>query len=335
MRMTKVRTSALVASVVIGLATATAAAAETWPQRMVRVFVPVGAGSATDTAARIYADRLGERWKQPVVVENRPGADGLIGVSAFIAARDDHALLFSFAAPISVYPVVREKLPYDPARDLVPISSATDSFGSLAVPTSSNISSLAQLVAYARARPGKLDGHPHLGRLSLPARRFLQSEGLDVMQISYREQNLAMQDLGEGRLDLLMTPVGAILPVVQAGKARFLAVTNSSRSLTVPDVPTVRRGGLSRAGLRGLSRLLRLARHVRRAARPHRRRHRRRRRRSRSRRSPRHARATRARDHVHRVRRHDRGSADEDRRHRQAHRHEAVDAAYPERRTNS
>ena len=71
------------------------------------MFVPVGAGSATDTAARIYADRLSERWKQPAVGD-RPGADGLIGVSAFIAARDDHALLFSFAAPISVYPVVRE-----------------------------------------------------------------------------------------------------------------------------------------------------------------------------------------------------------------------------------
>jgi tripartite-type tricarboxylate transporter receptor subunit TctC len=239
MRMTKVRTSALVASVVIGLTAATAAAAETWPQRMVRVFVPVGAGSATDTAARIYADRLGERWKQPVVVENRPGADGLIGVSAFIAARDDHALLFSFAAPISVYPVVREKLPYDPARDLVPISSATDSFGSLAVPTSSNISSLAQLVAHARARPGKLNSHATSGVFPYLLAGFLQSEGLDVMQISYREQNLAMQDLGEGRLDLLMTPVGAILPVVQAGKARFLAVTcRMSRPCTRRAIPS-------------------------------------------------------------------------------------------------
>jgi tripartite-type tricarboxylate transporter receptor subunit TctC len=241
----------LVASVVIGLTAATAAAAETWPQRMVRLFVPVGAGSATDTAARIYADRLAERWKQTVVVENRPGADGLIGVSAFIAARDDHALLFSFAAPISVYPVVREKLPYDPARDLVPISSATDSFGSLAVPTSLNISSLAQLVAYARARPGKLNSHATSGVFPYLLAGFLQSEGLDVMQISYREQNLAMQDLGEGRLDLLMTPVGAILPVVQAGKARFVAVTNSRRSLTVPDVPTVQEAGYPELAFEG------------------------------------------------------------------------------------
>jgi tripartite-type tricarboxylate transporter receptor subunit TctC len=251
MRMTKVRASALVASVVVGLTAATATAAETWPQRMVRVFVPVGAGSATDTAARIYADRLGERWKQPVVVENRPGADGLIGVSAFVAARDDHVLLFSFAAPISVFPVVREKLPYDPARDLIPISSATDSFGTIAVPTSLNIASLAQLVTYARARPGKLNGHGTSGVFPYLLAGFLQSEGLEVTQISYREQTLAMQDLGEGRLDLLMTAVGAVLPVVQAGKARLLAVTNSRRSLTVPEVPTVLEAGYPELAFEG------------------------------------------------------------------------------------
>src|SRR5215831_10067696 len=144
MGMTTVRIGALAAGLALCLAAvAPAAAAEPWPQHMVRVFVPTGPGSATDTAARIFVDRLANRWKQPVVVENRPGADGLIGVSAFVAAHDDHALLFSPAAPVSVHPVVREKLPYDPARDLVPISSATDSFGTIAVPTSLNIASLA------------------------------------------------------------------------------------------------------------------------------------------------------------------------------------------------
>src|SRR5262245_39994341 len=251
MQMMKIRASALVASVVIGLTAPPTAAAETWPQRMVRVFVPVGAGSATDTAARIFVDRLANRWKQPVVVENRPGADGLIGVSAFVAARDDHALLFSFAAPISVYPVVREKLPYDPARDLVPISSATDSFGTIAVPTSLDIASLAQLVAYARARPGKLNSHATSGVFPYVLAGFLHSEGLEVTQISYREQILAMQDLGEGRLDLLMTVIGAILPVVQAGKAKFLAVSNSKRSLTVPDVPTVHEAGYPELAFEG------------------------------------------------------------------------------------
>ena len=147
--------------------------------------------------------------------------------------------------------MVREKLPYDPARDLVPISSATDSFGTIAVPTSLNIASLAQLVAHARARPGKLNSYGSAGVFPYLLAGFLQSEGLEVTQISYREQTLAMQDLGEGRLDLLMTVIGAILPVAQAGKAKFLAVTNSKRSLTVPEVPTVTEAGCPELAFEG------------------------------------------------------------------------------------
>ena len=91
---------------------ATPVLAQSWPQRPVRLIVPLGAGSGTDVAARLYAERLAERWKHPVVVENRPGADGLIGVAAFASARDDHTLLYSaFAAPISVNPVLQDKLP--------------------------------------------------------------------------------------------------------------------------------------------------------------------------------------------------------------------------------
>jgi tripartite-type tricarboxylate transporter receptor subunit TctC len=251
MRTMTVRTCALAASVAIGLVASSASAAETWPQRMVRVVVPTGPGSATDMAARIFADRLGNRWKQPVVIENRAGADGLIGVSTFAAAHDDYALLFSFAAPISVYPVVREKLSYDPARDFVPISSATDSFGIIAVPASSKIGSLAELVASARARPGKLNSYASSGIFPYLLAGFLQSEGIDVMQISYREQNLGTQDLGAGRLDFVMSVIGAVLPLVQAGKARFLAVTNSRRSLTVPDVPTVTEAGYPELAFEG------------------------------------------------------------------------------------
>jgi len=84
--------------------------AETWPQRPVRMIVPIAPGSSPDVAARVFAERLAMRWGQPVIVENRPGADGLIGTAAFAAAAEDHALLFSFAAPLTVYPVIQEKL---------------------------------------------------------------------------------------------------------------------------------------------------------------------------------------------------------------------------------
>jgi len=242
--MTTIRTAGWAAGLVIGLTPAAPqVAAEPWPQRIVRMVVPVGAASATDSTARIFADRLANRWKQPVVVENRPGADGLIGVAAFVAAHDDHALLFAPGFPISVIPVVREKLPYDPARDLVPVASAVDSFGAVAVPSSTKVTSLAELVGRARSQPGKLNCYAASGVFPYLLTGFFKEQALDLVSISYREQNLAIQDFGEGRIDLLLSTTASVLPLVQAGKARLLAVTNNRRSPTLPQVPTVTEAG--------------------------------------------------------------------------------------------
>src|SRR5688572_19227257 len=106
----------------IGTGIAPTADAQSWPQRTVRLIVPAGTGTAIDLAARLYAERLGEIWEKPVVVENRPGGDGITGVAAFVATNDDHTLLFAHSAPVSVQPVIQDKLPYDATRDLVPIS---------------------------------------------------------------------------------------------------------------------------------------------------------------------------------------------------------------------
>ncbi len=100
--------------------------AATWPQRTVKLIVPLSPGTGTDVTARLYAERLSQRWGQPVVVENRPGADALVAISAFVGARDEHTLLFSFGGPVTINPVLLDKLPYDPDRDLVPIVSASD-----------------------------------------------------------------------------------------------------------------------------------------------------------------------------------------------------------------
>src|SRR5262245_23809065 len=136
---------------------ATQSVAQSWPQRTVRLIVPVGPGAVPDVPARLFANRLSERWKQPVIVENRTGAEGLIGVAAFSSMRDNHTLLVSFAGPITVFPLLQERIPYDPDRDLVPISLITTSFGAVAAPTSLNVKSLAELVALVQARPGKLN----------------------------------------------------------------------------------------------------------------------------------------------------------------------------------
>src|SRR5262249_58767419 len=108
-------------------------------------------------AARAFAEQLAKRWKQPVVIENRPGAEGMIGVSAFTSTKDDHALFYFSAAPITTFPLLHARLPYDPARDIVPISSAAEPVISVAASESLNTGSLDALVALARTQPGKLN----------------------------------------------------------------------------------------------------------------------------------------------------------------------------------
>jgi tripartite-type tricarboxylate transporter receptor subunit TctC len=219
---------------------------------MVRVIVPVSAGSATDSAARIFGERLADRWKQSVIIENRAGADGLIGVTAFAGTNDSHVLMYSPAAPISVFPAIHEKLAYDPTRDIVPIASAADSFGTISVSASSNLGTLAEFVARARSRPGKLNCTAAAGAFPYLLAGFLQSEGLEVASIYYREQVLAIADLAEGRLDCMVSTTGSLLPLVKAGKLRFLAVTNNRRSPSMPEVPTATEAGYPELWFEGL-----------------------------------------------------------------------------------
>lgn len=226
--------------------------AQSWPERPVRLIVPVGVGSGPDVAARLYGQRLAALWKQPVIVKNRPGADGVVGVSAFTSLHDDHALLFSPAAPISVFPYTHDKLGYDATRDLMPISSASDTFGALAVRASLNIGSMNDLLALARQQPGKLNWASGGGAFPILVGAFIRSMGIDMVEISYREQSLALQDLAEGRLDLVVTTLTPLMPLLQAGRIRVLAVTNKRRAPIAPDVPTVIEAGHPQLAFEGL-----------------------------------------------------------------------------------
>ncbi len=227
-------------------------AGEPWPQRPVRFIGPFGAGVGPDIAARVFADRLSARWRQPVIVENRPGADGLTGVTAYVRSPDDHTLLFSFAAPISVFPAIHESLPYDPKRDLVPIAAAADTFVGLGASAASKIQSLADFVALARARPGKLNCYTSSGAFPYLLGGFFKRQGMSITNVPYREQNPAMQDLGEGRLDCAIFTLALALPLTQAGKVKVLAVTNSKRAPILPDVPTTTEAGVAELRFDGL-----------------------------------------------------------------------------------
>ena len=228
-----------------GVAEHAAAQSQTqnWPQRAVRLIVPLAPGSATDVTARLYAERLAVRWGEPVVVENRPGPDGLIAVNAFVSATDKHTLLFSFGGPVTINPILYDKLPYDPKRDLVPIVSASDSFLAIAANSDSNMNSLGDLQARARAEPGKLNWAATPGMPQFAFASFLKSAGIDVTYIAYRDFAPALQDVTEGRISVVSTALLPLLGLGQDTKVRILAITNRRRSPAVPQVPTAIESG--------------------------------------------------------------------------------------------
>ena len=222
----------------------TPARAEIWPDRPVKIIVPLPPAVATDLALRLFAEKLSARWGQPVVVENRPGADGIVGVTGFVNAHDDHTLLFSFAGPISINPFIHDKLPYDPVRDLVPIAAAIDNFFAIAVSTLHRASP--HLPHSSRRRgliPRNSTGPPPPG---LPQFIFLALQkraGLTLTQVPYRDFAPALQDFAENRIQVVVTAPRYLMPAVESGKARLLMVTNRQRSPIAPDVPTAEEAG--------------------------------------------------------------------------------------------
>jgi tripartite-type tricarboxylate transporter receptor subunit TctC len=225
-----------------------------WPRTTVRLILPLGAGSATDVTARLYAERLAARWGQPVVVENRPGPDGLVAVAAFVAAHDDHTLMFSIGGPVTINPVSHDKLAYDPDRDLVPIAPASDSFLAIAASASLGVTSIDQLIARAKAQPGKLSWAATPGLPQFIFAGFTTSAGLDMVQVSYRDFSPALQDLAEGRIEVVATGLLPLLPLAQAGKIKLLALTNRARSPAAPELATaaeIGHGELAADGFQG------------------------------------------------------------------------------------
>jgi tripartite-type tricarboxylate transporter receptor subunit TctC len=229
-----------------------AVVAADWPHRTVRLIAPVPAGSASDFSARLFAERLSQRWGQAVIVENRPGADGVIGVSAFLSTDDDHTLLYAISAVFTVLPITHEKLPYDPVRELVPISPTSDVVLGIAATKTKSIRSLDGLIQLARAQPGKLNWAGSPGLPPFVVGGFFKNSKLDLTLVSYRDLAPALQDLGEGRIDVFVHALGVIMPQVQSGRARLLAVASDARMPLAPDVPTVTEAGFPELRMDGV-----------------------------------------------------------------------------------
>jgi tripartite-type tricarboxylate transporter receptor subunit TctC len=254
MNRTRSALAAVSAGVLFALASApssTASAQTSWPQRNVRFVVPLGPGSGADIGARLFADRLAARWGKPVVVENRPGGDGIVAITAFVSAHDDHTLLFSPAATFTAHPYLHDKLPYEQA-DLLPIARVSNTLVVIAAPVSLKVSSLADLVALVRAQPGKLNWATATGISDFLFASFLKNANLDMSKVPYRDPVAPATDVGEGRIQFYWGALAIVRPHVQAGKAKLLAVSNSVRIPDEPAVPTVKEAGFPALAYDGL-----------------------------------------------------------------------------------
>src|SRR5215203_2866630 len=181
MRLTNALIGSAVALSALALS-ALPATAQNWPTRSVKLILPLGPGSGVDIGARLIADKLSTAWGQPVVVENRPGGDGIVAITAFTSAKDDHVLLMSPTSAFTAHPFLHDKLPYDP-RDLAPVARVSATVISLGVPPSLDVKSLADLLAMARAQPGKLNWATITGATDLVLAGFLKSQNLDMAKI--------------------------------------------------------------------------------------------------------------------------------------------------------
>jgi tripartite-type tricarboxylate transporter receptor subunit TctC len=225
-----------------------AALAQTYPSKPIRYVVPFAAGAGVlDIMARIVSQHLGASLGQQVVVDNRPGAGGNVGAEiAARAAPDGYTMLMGNTALV-VSPFLFAKLPFDPLTDFVPVTQVNSAPLLLVVHPSLPVKSVAELVAYAKARPGKLNyGSGGIGTTPfLATELFKVMAGIDVVHVPYKGGAPALADLVAGQLSFMIENVPGTLPLVKDGKLRALAITSRQRLALVPDVPTMIEAGVA------------------------------------------------------------------------------------------
>lgn len=213
-----------------------------WPVRPVRLVLPLAAGGGPDLVARTVGEVLSARWHQPVVIDNRPGGDGVVAARAAIDASDDHTLLFAPNSVVTANVVAKPSLPYS-LEDLVPIASIVEVPIALVVGASSSTTSLADLIAAAKRAPGALTHATVFGAPQLIWARLLADQAIDMPLVGYRNPNAAIPDVMENRVHVALLPLGTVLPALKAGQVRVLAIMTARRSSLVPDVATIAEAG--------------------------------------------------------------------------------------------
>jgi tripartite-type tricarboxylate transporter receptor subunit TctC len=217
-----------------------------FPSRPIRIVVPFTPGGQPDIVSRMIAPKLTESLQQPVVVDNRPGAGGMIGARIVVASNPDGHTLLSVSAAHVVTPAVRANLGYDPVKDFAGITMAYNAAYLLVVPNSLDARTVKDLIALARAKPGQLN-FSSAGTGSgthFAAEMFKQSAGIDVVHVPHRGIPEALTDTMTGRVQFFMAPVGSASTLVKDGKLRAIGVSTPQRSRALPDLPTIAEAAL-------------------------------------------------------------------------------------------
>lgn len=223
------------------------ATADEFPSRTITIVSPYQAGGTSDIIARILAQKLSERWGKSVVVENRPGANGGIGVTAVARATADGTTLLAVASSaLTINPLFYSKLPYNVDSDLAPITRTGRVTNVLVVNPSVPVKNVQELIALAKTQPGKLSyasqGNGSNGQVT--GELFKQRAGIDILHVPYKGSAPAVQDLLGGQVQLMFDNLPSVLQLIRSGQLRALAVTTSERDPQLPDIPTIAESGL-------------------------------------------------------------------------------------------
>ena len=235
----------IVALLCAGLASL--AHAQTYPTKPVRIIAPFGPGSTIDIFGRIIAPKLHEALGQPVIVENRAGAGGMIGMDAVAkAAPDGHTLVIGALGPLAMNPVLYPKTPFDPVRDFAAVSLLATGPVVIVVHPSVPAKTVKDLVAIAKQRPGQLNfGSPGVGSSPhLTGELFKLLTGANIVHVPYKGNAEAITDLIGGQVSIVFTGVPPVVPLAKAGKVRLLATTGKQRLASLPEVQTIAEAGL-------------------------------------------------------------------------------------------
>ncbi len=231
---------------VLFLLVCTGVGAQTFPDRTIRLLIPYGAASSTDVLARILAETITAETKQPVIIENKPGAEGFIGVqAAATAAPDGYTVLVTTSSTQVVNLHLYKKLPYDPVKDFIPVRTLGQSALGMTVNANSPYKSAGEFMEAARRQPGKLTFGSATATTRLAAEMFQQQATVQLLNIPYKSNALMLNALIAGEIDVLFSDTALVIPHVKSGRLRTIGVTGLQRMPALPEVATLKDSGIS------------------------------------------------------------------------------------------